>query len=201
MNAEAKVCPTCVRNQNRYLQKMNISLPVLSLLVALVSVLVSGSEEIKTLLFGKTPKLLAVVETATSNNIALSILNEGNGAAVVSSLRCILEQRGGEKNKYFFYQAIGEKVIAPGEKGTFEFELSWSYLTDEKFSQSSRKRFEGIRLVSIAYAFGVSGGDGGSIPICEMSYDQGERSIGERKQIRFEAYDLNVLFSKLQIQE
>lgn len=196
IHAFARICPVCQRSQNWIVRNINFLIPVISLMIALVSVAVTGSDEINNMLFGKRPRLLVVLEEYSINRVKLTVLNEGSGSAVVSYIGCdVASDAQSEKYISFSYSASGSKIAAPGRADSFLFEFEWGRLGPRIFSEVEVIGDSPVSLIGAAYALGKSGGPDVK---CKLWYDHGDRVTAERSWVFFSGDEFVSLASKFE---
>lgn len=137
---DARKCKHCGEYQRRSLRWSGVAVTILSLIVAIISLVFSGMDQVRDLVNPKTP-LFSVLEEDENNQIFLFTHNESDDSIVVEQMMCF-QTFSADRNDHRFMNSHWmndeSSIISPG--GNSRYAVHWMVST--KIDQQMDTRFD-----------------------------------------------------------
>lgn len=140
ISAGAKKCRHCGAYQTRTYRWFGPLVTVLSLLVAIISLVLGGVDQVRDLFWPRTP-LFAVLENDGTGTLFLNVHNESGDSVVVEDMMCFMAYTADpDDTRYMDSLWMDDKssIIAPGERSRYA--VQW--MASGEIDQAEASRFD-----------------------------------------------------------
>lgn len=187
INEGARICIHCGSPQSRVRRLSTGLVPVLSLLIALISIIAGSGKDIALIFSEPSPKIIPAVKSVKGANLTMEFLNDGTASGVANEIRCSAEPfyaNDIEARLEFQFDPQQKKFIRPG--GVEEYVY---YLSSARRKAPAERQSGAISLFSTAEAC-----CGAPNVSCSLSISSGQNTV----DVSFEPADLSAWLSKIE---